>query len=299
MRKVFIILLLSIFLIFSKTGYSLPFLGTRPMGLAGAYSARADDTFAMTVNPAGLSLYPRYHVSSFYTYSSINNSYSTGTFAVDSKSSELAMGIGFVNWRYRPLSSKESEFTDYNITDNLWILSLSENYQNLFLIGMNLSIHNMRSSIEANDDTFTLDIGVLVPLGNYFTLSAVSYNPYRHGRDSLKSYYNDPRARSLTLGGLFHYKNLIFLQVDWNRDLESKEGSKHRISAAFSAIGRNFFEISLGYSHDFYTSSNHIGAGFSFKGPKFSVSYSYLYSKWGLNIRKEEQHSISFTFFIL
>lgn len=292
MRRAFFIFFIIAFFEGAERAYSFPFLGTRPLGFAGAFSARADDSFAIPHNPAGISLYPRYHITAFYTFSSVKDAYSTGILAVDSKTAEIGMGLSFFNWGYAPLRKKDGVFSfdADTITNNLYSLSLSENYGNYFLIGVTLNLHSMRGY--ENDDTFTSDIGIIIPLGNYFLVSAVGYSPLRYGRDRLK-HLNDPRARNITAGGTFHYRDLFFLQLDWTRDLESTEGRRHRISVGASAKGRNFFEVRVGFARDFFTSASHIGAGFSFIGPRISFDYSYEVSRWNMNIKKEEFHSIS------
>ncbi len=269
--------------------------GTRGLGFAGAYSARADDNFGTTVNPAALSIYRRYHILAFYTLSSMKNTYSTGVIAVDSKTSDIAMGLFYINQGFLPLGKANGEysFSTTSITDNYWGLSISENYMNLFFIGITLSMHTMRSSM-GNDDTFTMDLGIIAPVGDYFLIGFTAYNPLRYGYNRLKQ-LNDPRRRAIALGAVFHYQNVLFLQADWQRDLEDLRGNHHRIAFGFSAVGRRYFEVRFGYARDFFFSSNEIGAGMSFRGPRFSIDYSYFVIRRNGNLPNEEKHSLAVT----
>ena len=267
-------------------------LGTRPLGFAGAYTGLADDNYSTTLNPAGISLYPRYHVLAYYTYSNLDNTYEVGSIIADSKTSQIGMSIAYINRGFLPIFRDGDIFSRSitSITHNYWALTLSENYRGYFLIGLNLELHSMRSSL-GNDDTFTFDAGVLVPLGDYFRIGAVVHNAASYGRDRL-IYTNDPRRRSISLGAEFHYKDIVSVQVDWNRDLEDLTGNHHRIAVGAFAVGRKYFEIRAGYARDFFYRTNEIGAGFTFRAPRFGLEYSYFIRKFP-SMKDEERHSVS------
>lgn len=269
-------------------------MGARPMGMAGAFTAVADDVNAIFYNPAGLANLESFQASLLHQRWIVDLSYSylgaalpingIGTFA----GSLLHLGTPQIE-AFDEFNQRVGNFTAND-------LAFSVSYGRSIVPGLaaGLTTKFVREVLDQSSaNAFSLDLGVLYTLGADTKVGAFLGNM----GTSVKHFADSPLESSKQAGILrfgistrkINPKVLSSLELtkQFDDDAEIKIGGEYKVTEAFRAR--------MGYAHEFGGRQtggiSGISAGVGFRYG--SLIFDYALSSWGdLGLT----HMLGFTF---
>ncbi|MFH1962626.1 MAG: hypothetical protein ABIJ30_07115 [bacterium] len=178
-------------------GLNERFVGSRPMGMGGAFVAVADDANAMNWNPAGLPMPERYEFNNVWGNQDNLGQKSLYTSLIVPVSNEnCAIGFGWQNLRYKPISYSRGE----------WAFACARRIGKWSLGGCGRSIYKNVKQLPDKEIGIKVDVGALWTPCSTLRLALVRYGMF--GTD-----LQEERAVRYKMGLCYHppaNKNLLF-----------------------------------------------------------------------------------------
>jgi len=243
----------------------------KPVGLAGAYSAVADDCSAIYMNPAGMSQTSAYVFDLNYQVDKSIDSKLWGVSIIDSTTGPVALGLGYYKagrdddvW-----AAKERAFGhDYsNLSDReeLFSIALSEMYSPSFFVGFAYKYIKQRSE---QDDDDSIDAGLLYRLNPQISFALVGKNLMD---TEFKEYH-----KLYTAGIAYKASNMLNLSFDITKDDTTKKENDVTYSYAAEIFTFSSLFLRGGYMIDKIQERKFYAVGVSYITSGFSLGYAIM-----------------------
>lgn len=272
-------------------------IGSRVLGLGGAFTAVANDANAVFVNPAGLLQLKGGFMDMGYNVGSDENFYSGHvSFANSSPQDNEAGGLGFyTNGNGIPPHGKDRQF--------IVLISLAQPYgKNFYFGGSAKYIKNTSKFMDTTDiiqstkgSAYSFDLGMFFKLHEFVSLGIVGYDlgkpdiPTNPGKMT-----TNPRKVTAGLGLNFGRAVNIGFDVDHFGQKDARRPDCH---AGIDFLVQQNASLQVGYYTDRMNDSESITGGIKLQATKERNDYiTYAYSeelREGLDLKTEKLHSIS------
>lgn len=266
-------------------------IGSRVLGLGGAFTAVANDASAVFVNPAGLLQLKGGFMDMGYNVGSDENFYSGhASFANSSPQDNEAGGLGF--WTNGNSSDTEGKDRQFIV-----LVSLAQPYgKNFYFGGSAKYIKNTSKSIEIDtayapstkESAYSFDLGMFFKLHEFVSLGIVGYDL---GKPDIST---NPRKVTVGLGLNFGRAVNIGFDVDHFGQKDARRPDCH---AGIDFLVQQNASLQVGYYTDRMNDSESITGGIKLQATKERNDYiTYAYSeelREGLDLKTEKLHSIS------
>lgn len=239
--------------------------GARVLGLGSAFTAIADDTAAVRMNPAGIAL------NKVYIFSLSSTKIKDGASAynatiVDYQTTEMPVGISY------------TRETIADIQMDYGIISFAERHGNL-LIGISGKYFAQESNTKEKD--YSYDVGVLIKGSNNLSIGFVAKNLEKTKFSFVHKEY--------TAGISFSPKNSFKLSYDYTKDNDAID--KDYISAAGIEVAlRKDVTIRGGYIDNSISSTEYYSTGLTLASPTMKLEYGY---RWNKNKKSDNRQAFS------
>ncbi len=255
----------------AESGLNSPAVGVKPLGMAGAFRAVADDNSALSFNPGGITQSLRYAIEALYYWSDFTEELPERIYhvsIVDSKTSKIGAGFSFTREELSQGGGRDT-----------YTLALAEDYRSYFHIG--ISGKYLRFKGTDDDSFFTSDIGIITtPWKPYLSVAVVGYNLITNARDEAS-----PR---LGLGLATRPSDAITLAADTVKDWDNNDV---RYNFGGEVLLRGQFGLRGGYSGDQHSAGNFYSLGLGWYSPRITLNYGFQEGVSELDLRA---HSVSF-----
>ncbi|MEW6086862.1 MAG: hypothetical protein AB1498_00910 [bacterium] len=266
-------------------------IGSRILGLGGAFTAVADDANAIFVNPAGILQLRGGFLDMGYNESGGKSTYSGHmSFANSSPQENEAGGLGFYT---KGINVPEGKNRHYVV-----LISLVQGYSKDFYFGGNAKyIKNTNKNVidetSIKESAFSFDLGMLFKLHESLSLGIMGYDL---GKPDIST---NPRKVTMGLGLNFSPVINIGFDVDHFAQKDVRELDYH---AGIDVLPQQGMSLQLGYFTDKLNKSEFITGGFrlQFTQKDRNDYIGYAYSEElqeGLDEKTEKLHSVSIGLF--
>jgi hypothetical protein len=256
-KNIFISTLFLIVLI-PINAFGFYFGGEKPLGLAGAYTAIADDAAAIFMNPAGLAQRRAYTVDINYQTDKVPDSKLSGISIIDSQTTSLAVGLAYYKMErdyYPALSDKEEAFA----------LALSEMYSPNLFIGLTYKYLKQRHDTK-NDDTG--DFGILYRFDPQLSFALVGKNLIDTEIEEMHKLYT---------GGISYITKIgLGLSFDITKDDSTKAEKDITYSCGVDFLGLRGIKLRGGYMVDKIQDKKFYSFSVGYETSGFSLGYAVL-----------------------
>lgn len=279
------------------------FVGARALALGEAYRANATGNDAIYLNPAGIVLLPRFATELHYKIDLDNEEHQLDLSVVDSKTSEVAAGIGY--------TFDGSQFTKRTSLQHTATLALAYPFfERMLNVGAGLKYVNVSDAVLGNYlNALSADVGVLAALPFGVSLGGVGYNliPIKSARVPLAAGFGasmdlgplsalvfggQPALDSvMSAGGLPVSKGFapqgplsgLTLEVDWYMNFLTLYGIQSRVSTGLEYLLFQVVPLRAGYLYDERgidgeTDDHVVSVGAGFIVPYFGLDVAYQQS---------------------
>ncbi|MDI6780934.1 MAG: hypothetical protein QME49_02315 [bacterium] len=285
----FRLILLIILIPLNSFGFNERFVGARPMGMGGAFTAVADDANAMNWNPAGLPMLERYEFNNIWgNQDNLGKKSLYTSLIVPAFNENCALGFGWQNLRYKPISFSRGE----------WAFACARRAGKWSLGGCGRSIYRNTNQQPDKEIGINVDAGALWIPCKTLRLALVKYGMFgtdlqqdEHVRYKMGLCYSPPANKNLlfaldrdnldTSWGIELMLKKQMLKADIGLRFGSKASKGITIKKAgfldanmvqldyASSMGNSYSSISLGYEY--------ITSLFNLHGISLDPSFSNLY----------------------
>ena len=239
--------------------------GPRSLGLGSAFTAIADNTDAVRINPAGIAL-NRVYIMSLSSTRIKDGASSYNATIVDYQTTELPVGISY------------TRETTAGIKNDYGIISLAERYGNV-LIGISGKYFSQESNTKESD--FSYDAGVLIRGSDMFSIGLAAKNLERTKFASIHKEY--------TAGIAFRPVDILKLSGDYTKDNDAT-GKDYIAAAGIEFAVKKDVLIRGGYTDNSISSSEYYSAGLTLASPSMNLEYGY---RWNKNESGDNMQAIS------
>ena len=245
-------------------------VGTRPLGMGGAFIAVSDDANALYWNPAGLPFLQRQEITSMYSNPyggqlGMSNSYLGYVFPLSDR-----QGIG-IDWFHFGLGDDE-----LNYRRDKFNLSYAVRPHKMVSVGLNLKIVDSDMSLDNNSigkaKGYGFDFGVIVTPLPRLRLGLVGYDI---GGTSVR-YDNEVSEEILSQ----QFKLGFAYQALENMIITADIGDRFHLGSEYWLLGRLALRAGIQKSIkklDNYAPGMMFSGGFGFKYRFFQLDYAYLH----------------------
>lgn len=292
MKKCFLNLAL-VMLVFCGNAFAsdmFKIIGSRVLGLGGAFTAIANDANAVFVNPAGLLQLKGGFMDMGYNVSSDENFYSGhASFANSSPQDNEAGGLGFyTSGNGIPPHGKDRQF--------IVLISLAQPYgKNFYFGGSAKYIKNTNKFMDTTDiiqstkgSAYSFDLGMFFKLHEFVSLGIAGYDLGKPGIST------NPRKVTAGLGLNFGRVVNIGFDIDHFGQKDARRPDCH---AGIDFLVQQNMSLQVGYYTDRLDDSESVTGGVKWQARKDRNDYiNYAYSeelREGLDLKTEKLHSIS------
>ncbi|MCC7074132.1 MAG: hypothetical protein IT383_22675 [Deltaproteobacteria bacterium] len=274
------------------------FVGARALALGEAYRANATGNDAIYMNPAGLVLLPRFATELHYKIDLEAEQHQLDLSLVDSKTSELAAGIGY--------TFDGQQFTKRSSLQHTATLALAYPFFGRVLnVGAGLKYVNVSDAVLGNYlNALSADVGVLAALPFGVSLAGVGYNliPIKSARVPLAAGFGAsidlgplsallfggapapnggmsaaglPMSRGLELVGPL---SGLTLELDWHLSFLTLYGIQSRVSTGLEYLLFEVVPLRAAWLYDEAGDDHILSAGAGFIVPYFGLDVAYQQS---------------------
>lgn len=255
----------------------------RNAGLAGAFSALADDPSAVRVNPAGLGQIEYVGFDALYqSNEAVTRRYNqyTVTF-VDSQSSELAAGVSYSVVSDNAFGFVGNEF-DEPPPFSYTVLALADSSIEAFNFGMSFQWLRIDKPVtpQAIHD-FELTVGGIIPFDDLMGLRIGIVGRNLIGSDKIllsDGSYIRPLPREFELSGALVPWEWLRFAGAFKFDYSSTDDKSLGFGLAGEVEPYDEVRVRLGYRRDAPTEDYHLTAGGGLEGKEGALIYGYEYN---------------------
>ncbi|MDD5772095.1 MAG: hypothetical protein PHX78_01350 [bacterium] len=276
----------------AKADPNLPkIIGSRVLGLGGAFTAIANDANAVFINPAGILQIKGGFLDMGYNAASDKNFYSAHMgFANSSPAENEAAGLGFY--------TKGNNIDQVKDRQHIILISLAQAYTKNFYFGGNAKYIKNTSENEIDitstkESAFSFDIGMLFTLNEFVSLGVMGYDL---GKPDIST---NPRKVTAGLGLNFTPVMNIGFDVD---HFAQKGISQRDYHAGIDFLPQQSMSVQLGYYTDKLNNTEAITGGFRLqlkqKDRNDYIGYAYSEElREGSDGKIEKLHSVAIGLF--
>lgn len=274
------------------------FVGARALALGEAYRANASGNDAIYLNPAGLVMLARYAGELHYQIDLEAEQHQLDLSVVDSKTSELAAGIGY--------TFDGQQFTKRASIQHTATLALAYPFFGRALnVGTGLKYVNVSDAILGNYlNALSADVGVLAALPFGVSLAGVGYNliPIKSARVPLASGFGasvdlgplsalvfggaPSPGGQMSAGGLPSARGMeligplsgLTLEFDWYLEFLTLYGMQSRVSTGLEYLLFEVVPLRAAWLYDQQSDEHVLSAGAGFIVPYFGLDVAYQQS---------------------
>lgn len=248
------------------------------MGMGGAVRILGADISAIHLNPASMTSKPRYIAGTSYSFYGREKSHTVASGSFDSRTSALALGIGYTVWTFDPPFDPDTDLKWYPVNSD-WVPTDKRTFQRwdiavgyAFLqrklnIGVTARIVHQTYEIRAKRTFFTMDGGVTAwPLSFLgFGISAQNFIPTKDERFPIR----------LSPGVAFEWPDLLKIGLDFVFDFTSQEQTITDLHGGAELTLFKLIGIRAGYYSDREFTDNYItwGLGLRVERARLSINY--------------------------
>jgi len=299
-----------------SAAHAQDFVGVRALSMGEAYRAVASGNDAIYMNPAGLTLIPRYSPEMHYKFNLAAEDHQFDLSVVDSKTSVVAAGIGYT------LQGKE--FTRRTTLQHTATVGAAYAFiPQMFSGGLGVKYVNISDAVVGNYlNALSADVGLLANLPGGVSLAAVGYNliPINSSDVPLSAAFAAawdlgplsglifggspavgqyvPNAAGMparvTPGNPMGPLSSFTLTADWYIDLFTFYGPQSRVSFGWEYLVLGMVPLRAGYLWDQASNDQLLSAGVGFIVPYFGLDIAYQQS---LTHTEERTFALSLKFF--
>lgn len=263
------------------------------LGMGGAVRVLGADISAIHLNPASMTGRPRYVAGSSYTFYGREKSHTVASGSFDSRTSALALGIGYTVWTFDPPFDLAADLNWYPV-DSAWDVTDKRTFQRwdiavgyAFLqrklnVGVSARIVHQTYEIRTRRTFFTMDGGITawpVPfLG--FGISAQNFIPTKDDRFPIR----------LSPGIALELSDLLKIGLDFVFDFTSSDKTTTDLHGGAELTLFKLVGIRAGYYSDREFTDNYItwGLGLRVERARLSINYGMRIEVGPMNKRLRE-----------
>ncbi len=242
--------------------------GEKPLGLAGAYTAVADDSSAIFMNPAGLSQAPAYIFTIDYEIDKKYDSNLWGVSLMDSSTGSIAAGFAYYKLiRDHKLSEVErlTNVSELSDEEEVFALAISEMYAPGFLFGISAKYYKQRSP---NVQDYTGDIGILYFFSPQLKLGLTGRNLIKNDISELHKMFAGGVAYSTNFG--------LGVSFDLTKDADTDKKDDTIYSIGVQLVTPDAVMVRAGYMTDKIVDKRYYSFNVSYMGPDYSLGYAVM-----------------------
>ncbi len=248
------------------------------MGMGGAVRILGADISAIHLNPASMTGKPRYLAGTSYSFYGREKSHTVASGSFDSRTSALALGIGYTVWTFDPPFDPSADLvwypveSDWDPTDRRtfqrWDIAVGYAFlQRKLNIGLTARIVHQTYEIRAKRTFFTMDGGVtawpLPFLG--FGISAQNFIPTKDERFPIR----------LSPGVALDLPDLLKIGLDFVFDFTSSEQTTFDLHGGAELTLFRLIGIRAGFYSDREFTDNYLTWGLGLKVERAGLSINY------------------------
>ena len=231
------------------------FGGEKPLGLAGAYTALADDTGAIFMNPAGLAQTRTYLFDFNYETDKMADSKLYGISILDSITSPMSMGLA-----YYKMGREDAVLSD---GEEVIALAISEMYTPNFFVGLGAKYIEQKGPSKHD---YTGDVGILYYFNPKVSLGLV-------GKNLIGTDFNE--VHKMYTGGLAYRTGVgLGLSFDLTKDADTITQKDTIYSFGAELLTPEGVIIRGGYMSDKITDKDFYSFNINYSTPNYSLGYS-------------------------
>jgi len=243
-------------LIFSSSiSFGQDIEGPRALGMGGAFTAIADDTSAVRLNPAGIAQKRTYALS--LSSSKVKGGQSAlNATIVDYQTTEMPVGVSYTRETITGLKR------DYGI------VSFAEKTGKV-LIGISGKYFSQESTVKEQD--YSYDAGVLVVASDKLSIGFAGKNLERTKFAFIHKKYS--------AGLAFKVTPLFRLSLDYTKDRDETGEDSLAAAGLEYALKKNEIIVRGGYTDDKIRNAEYYSAGLTLSSPSINFEYGYRWNK--------------------
>lgn len=244
--------------------HAQPKLGTRAMGMGGAFRAVADDADAILYNPAGMVRSRVYTIGGLAGFGGENEGREWSVSVKDTTMSRIGAGFGYAGKKVKGGDGNRSLST----------MALAISYPLTHAIGVGVNTKYMIEKNDKDSHEVTGDLGLWYGPLHWISLGVVGYNIY-------PADIKPEGRRHFGMGVAFTYPGKVLLSMDClAQEIEQLKGSMIReLHYGLQLTFKKFIDIRGGFvdyrddkGGDLYT------LGFGWRGPRIHIDYAFCHA---------------------
>lgn len=233
--------------------------GPRSLGMGDAQRAVGTGNDTLFLNPAGMSLAPRYVIETFWRYDSWTKANQFSISLIDSRSGPVAAGLAYTyEWVGEDSSVRAGSRVD---------MGSSYTLTKFLLFGITMHYHGLQTAT-GQVRTVSGDTGFLILIGGFLSIAITGHNVINP--------INDTRAAPRMFGGGLNLKIIpeLNLAFDWRKSVElpGKPSAYHWGIEYFLAKS---FPLRFGYVSDEVLNQQRWSMGLGYAHQAFGVDLAY------------------------